>query len=463
MKNSSNILTEGPVGKALLIVALPIIISNLLQSVLEVVDMYFIGKLGDVSIAGGTMSIMVLMVLTTVIFGIVTATAAFVSRAYGSEKFERIQVILLHSLYLALGFSAILAVIGLFFSENLLLLMGADPDVAAEGARFLTPMLMGLFVMVILITLTTVFQSTGDSRTPMYVMLGVNVVNIILNPTLIMGLGGLPAFGIAGSAYASLLSRAVGVMLLIGAMYLLPSRKNSPIKFPKKWTFEPKLIKDIVVIAIPSAIQSGIRSVAFLSMTTLIAVYGTAAVAAYGICLRLDMMGLIIVMGLCTGVAVMVGQNLGAGKVERAVKTVRYAVAANAVFMIGVAALYLVFATEFLKFFGATGESLADGTMFMQIVPLSYFLVAIAMTLGFAMNGAGMTRPGMYSAIAGQLIVQVGLAAFFAFSGYSIQYIWYAVVCGTVVMFCFDLFFYMRGGWKTKKLRIDSDEEPAAN
>ncbi len=155
--------------------------------------MYFIGKLGDVSIAGGTMSIMVLMVLTTVIFGIVTATAAFVSRAYGSEKFERIQVILLHSLYLALWFSAILAVIGFFFSENLLLLMGAYPEVAAEGAKFLTPMLMGLFVMVILMTLTTFFQSTGDSRTPMYVMLGVNVVNIILNPTFILGLGGLPA------------------------------------------------------------------------------------------------------------------------------------------------------------------------------------------------------------------------------------------------------------------------------
>ncbi|HJJ35364.1 MULTISPECIES: MATE family efflux transporter [Methanocorpusculum] len=463
MKNSGNFLTEGPVGKALFIVALPIIISNLLQSVLEVVDMYFIGKLGDVSIAGGTMSIMVLMVLTTVIFGIVTATAAFVSRAYGSEKYERIQVILLHSLYLALGFSAILAVIGLFFSENLLLLMGAYPDVAAEGARFLTPMLMGLFVMVILITLTTVFQSTGDSRTPMYVMLGVNVVNIALNPTLIMGLGGLPAFGIAGSAYASLTSRAIGVLLLIGVMYLLPSRKNSPIRFPKKWTFEPKLIRDIVVIAIPSAVQSGIRSVAFLSMTTIIAVYGTAAVAAYGICLRLDMMGLIIVMGLCTGVAVMVGQNLGAGKVERAVQAVRYAAAINAAFMIGVAALYLVFATEFLKFFGATGESLADGILFMQIVPLSYFLIAIAMTMGFAMNGAGMTRPGMYSAIAGQMIVQVGLSAFFALSGYPIQYIWYAAVCGTVVMFCFDLFFYMRGGWKTKKLRIEGEGAPAEN
>ncbi len=460
MNNSSNFLTEGPVGKALFIVALPIIISNLLQSVLEVVDMYFIGKLGDTAIAGGTMSIMILMVLTTVIFGIVTATAAFVSRAYGSEKYERIQVILLHSLYLALAFSAILVVIGLFFSENLLLLMGADPEVAAEGARFLTPMLMGLFVMVILITLTTVFQSSGDSRTPMYVMLGVNVVNIFLNPTLIQGLGDLPGFGITGSAYASLISRAIGVLLLIGVMYLLPSRKNSPVRFPKKFTFEPKLIKDIVLVAIPSAIQSGIRSISFLSMTTIIAVYGMAAVAAYGICLRLDMMGLIIVMGLCTGVAVMVGQNLGAGKVERAEKTVKYAAAINAVFMIGVAALYLVFAKEFLTFFGATGESLANGTLCMQIVPLSYFIIAIAMTLGFAMNGAGMTRPGMYSAIAGQLIVQVGLAAFFALSGYPLQYIWYAAVCGTIVMFSFDLFFYLQGGWKTKKLRLDGEETP---
>ena len=458
MNNSSNFLTEGPVGKALFIVALPIIISNLLQSVLEVVDMYFIGKLGDVSIAGGTMSIMVLMVLTTVIFGIVTATAAFVSRAYGSEKYERIQVILLHSLYLALAFSAILAVIGFFFSENLLLLMGAYPEVAVEGSRFLTPMLMGLFVMVILMTLTTVFQSTGDSKTPMYVMLAVNVVNIILNPTLIMGLGGLPAFGIAGSAYASLTSRAIGIFLLVGVMYLLPSRKNSPVRFPRKWTFEPKLIKDIVLIAIPSAIQSGIRSIAFLSMTTIITIYGTAAVAAYGICLRLDMMGLIIVMGLCTGVAVMVGQNLGAGKVERAEKTVRSAAVVNAVFMTIVAGVYLLFAAGFLAFFGATNTSLADGTLFMQIVPLSYPIVGIAMTLGFAMNGAGMTRPGMYSAIAGQLVVQVGLSAFFAFNGYPIQYIWYAVICGTVIMFCFDLFFYKKSGWQRKKLMIGQEK-----
>jgi putative MATE family efflux protein len=438
-------------------VALPIIISNFLASILEVVDMYFIGKLGDVSIAGGAMSISIIIVLTTVIFGTVTATAAFVSRAYGSERYERIPVILSHSLYLALGFSAVLAVIGMFWSQDLLLLLGADPVVAAVGARFLSPMLMGMFVFVTLMILTTVFQSTGDSRTPMFVMIGVNIANIVLNPTLIMGLGGLPAFGIAGSAYASIASRATGVLLLVGVMYLLPSKKNGPVRLPKQWTFEPRLLKDIVRVMVPSAVQSGVRSFAFLGMTAIVALYGTSAVAAYGICQRLDMLGLIFVMGLCTGVAVMVGQNLGAGKVERAEKTVRIAMIVNALFMALVGILYLRSADHLLAFFGATEASLANGIQFMHIVPPSYFVIAMAMTMGFAMNGAGMTRPGMYAAIAGQLIVQVGLAAALVAMEMPLQFIWFAVVCGTVVVFLCDLFFYRQGAWKTKKLDLGGE------
>lgn len=458
MNSSNNFLTEGPVGKGLLMVALPIIISNFLASIMEVVDMYFFGKLGDVSIAGGAMSISIILVLTTVIFGTVTATAAFVSRAYGSDRFERIPVILSHSLYMALAFAVILAIIGTFWSLDLLLLLGADPEVAAEGARFLSPMLIGMFVFVTMMILTTVFQSTGDSRTPMFVMIGVNIVNIILNPTLIMGLGGLPAFGIAGSAYASVASRAIGVVLLIGVMYFLPSKKDGPVRFPKKWTFEPQLIKDIVKVTIPSAIQSGVRSFAFVGMTAIIALYGTKAVAAYGICQRLDMLGPVFVMGLCTGVAVMVGQNLGAGRVERAERAARIAIIANASFMAVLGILYIVFAEQPLAFFGATGASLANGIQFMHIVPFSYFVIAMAMTMGFAMNGAGMTRPGMYAAIIGQLIVQVGLAAIFVAMGMPLQAIWYAVVCGSVVVFLIDLFFFRQGAWKTKKLDLGGED-----
>jgi len=291
----------------------------------------------------------------------------------------------------------------------------------------------------------------------MFVMIAVNIVNIVMNPTLITGLGGFPALGIAGSAYASLTSRTTGVLLLIGVMYLLPSRKNGPVRFPKKWTFEPRLVKDIVKVTIPSAVQSGVRSFAFLGMTAIVALYGTAAVAAYGICQRLDMLGLVFVMGLCTGVAVMVGQNLGAGKVERAEKAVRIATIVNASFMALVGIIYLLYAKHLLAFFGAAGETLADGILFMQVIPMSYFVIAMAMTMGFAMNGAGMTRPGMYAAIAGQLIVQVGLAAMVVAMGLPLQFVWFAVVCGTVVVFLCDLFFYKQGVWKTKKLNLGGE------
>ena len=460
MIERENIVTEGNITKALLIIALPIIISNILQSVLEVVDMYFIGHLGQDAIAGGTMSISIIMVLTTVLFGIVTATAAFISRAYGSELYERIHVILAHSLYLALIISAIIAVIGFFWSEELLLLLGADPGALAEGTKFLRPMLMGLFVMIILMTIVTAFQSSVDSRTPMYAMIAVNIVNIILNPTLIQGVGGFPAFGIAGSAYASILSRAAGIVLLLAVIYFLPSFRNSPVRLPSSWTFEPQLIKDIVLIAIPSAIQSGVRSFGFLMMTSIITFfYGTAAVAAYGISIRLDMLGFIIVMGFCTAIAVIVGQNLGAGKVERAELSVKYAVVINSIFMACVAVFYYLNAEMLLTFFGAGGEGLVDGLLFMHIIPFSYFIIAAAMTLCFAMNGAGMTRPGMCSAIVGQICTQVALSALFAYLGYPIQYIWYAIVCGSVIMCVCDYYFYRKGDWKRKKLDLGRESE----
>ncbi|HJJ88906.1 MAG TPA: MATE family efflux transporter [Methanocorpusculum sp.] len=455
MIERENIATEGNILKALIIIASPIILSNLLQSVLEVVDMYFIGHLGQDAIVGGMMSISIIMVLTTVLFGLVTATSAFISRAYGLERYDRIPVILAHSLYLTLIFSFIIAVIGFFWSDKLLFLFGANHGSLVEGAKFLRPMLMGLFVMNCLMTIVTAFQSCGDSWTPMCAMIAVNTVNIVLNPILILGFGIFPALGIAGSAYASILSRATGILLLLAIIYLYPSFQNNHVRFPNIWTFEPQLIKDIILITIPCAIQSGVRSFGFLLMTSIVSFfYGAAAVAAYGISTRLDMLGLVIVMGFCIAISVMVGQNLGAGAVERAELSVRYAAVVNAFFMMIVAVFYYLKAENLLIFFGVDGESLVYGVMFMHIIPFSYFIIAIAMTLGFAMNGAGMTRAGMYSAISGQICTQVVLSAFFAYFEYPIQYIWYAIVCGSIIMCICDFYFYSKGEWKRKNLAI---------
>ena len=452
-----NIVTEGNIIKALLIIALPIIASNLLQSVLEVVDMFFIGRLGTTAIAGGTMSISIIMVMLTVLFGVMTATTAFISRAYGSKKFEQIQTIIMHALYLSLAFSALIATIGFFWSDALLLLLGAEPEVAIEGARFLRPVLMGLFIMIVLMIFVAAFQSIGDSRTPMYVMIVVNIVNIILNPTLIEGMFGFPAYGIAGSAYASLLSRAVGVAIILGVIYFHPRFKDTPVRLPKKLSFDAKLVKELISIAIPSAMQSGARNISFLIMTAVIALYGAATVAAYGVCIRLDMLGFVFAFGLCTAVSIMVGQNLGAQNVKRAEMAVKYVVIFNAAIMILIAAFYMLNAQWLLTTFGLVDKSFADGSLFMLIVPPSYCIMAIGMTLGFAMNGAGMTKPGMYSAIAGQLIVETLCAAALALTGHPIEFVCYTIVLGAIVVTICDYYFYRKGDWKRKKLHIGED------
>lgn len=454
---SQNIVTEGNLIKALLILALPIIASNLLQSVLEVVDMFFIGRLGTTAIAGGTMSMSIIMLMLTFFFGVMTATAAFISRAYGSKKFEQIQIIIMHTLYLSLILSVFIAIIGFFWSDSLLLLLGAEPEVAKEGAKFLRPALMGMISIITLMIFVTAFQSTGDSRTPMYVMIIVNIVNIILNPTLIDGMFGLPAYGIAGSVYASLLSRTIGVAIMLGIIYYHPRFKDTPVRLPKMLTFDRKLVKEIISIAIPSAMQSGTRNLSFLLMTAVIALYGEATVAAYGVCLRLDMLGFVFALGFCTAVSIMVGQNLGAQNIARAETAVKYVVACNAAVMILVAAFYMLNAPWLLTTFGLVGKSFADGSLFMLIVPPSYFIMAIGMTLGFAMNGAGMTKPGMYSAIFGMLIVETFGAAIFALLGYPIEFICYAVVLGAIVMAGCDYYFYRKGDWKRKKLHLGED------
>ncbi|MDO5828588.1 MAG: MATE family efflux transporter [Methanocorpusculum sp.] len=450
-----NLITEGPVLKALLIVALPIIFSNLLQNVLELVDIYCIGNfVGEDAAAAGTTGASVIMLLLVLVFGINTATAAFVARAYGSHKHERISVILGHALYATMGLSLIIGIIGFFFTEQIFVLFGAEPGVIEQGVAFLRPVLVCMFIMVLLMVLVTVFQSAGDSKTPMFVMIIVNVVNIVLNPTFIAGFG----LGIAGSAYASIISRAVGVVLLILAMYFLPSKKNGPIKFPKKWTFEGRLLRDLVLIALPSALQSGLRSFSFVGMTAIITIFGgTAAMAAYGICGRLDMMGFILVMGLCTGVAVMVGQNLGARKPERAMKAAKSAILINAAFMVCLGVFYFFCAPTLMEIFGATGEWLAYGVEFMHIVPVSYFVVAAGMTMGFAMNGAGVTRPGMYAALAGNIIVQVGLSlVFMAVLHLPLYWVWIAIVLGGIVTTAVDAFFFFRGKWMRKELNLDA-------
>jgi len=434
--------------KTLLIIAIPIIFGNLLESVTEIVDMHFIGTLGTTVMAGASPAVSVSALVLTFFLGIGVAVSAYISRAHGMGDKKLISNTLTHAFILAILLGIIFAVIGFLCTDQIMLFMTlGNTETAAYGAAYLFPLLVGSVLLVILFVMTCAFQSIGKPIIPMMALIGVNILNAILNPILI------GSMGIQGSAIATLIARGLGGVALVILMYVLPCAKEAGLRFgPLR--FNGKLFGGIVTVALPSAIQGCVRNFGLMVMTVLVAGFGVAAVAAYGVCTRTDMIALMIGLSIAQAVCVLVGQYLGAGQVNHAVRTVRYAAIFNAIIMSIIAVIFITAAPAILSFFGATGESLSIGLIWMAMVPLASILMGIALTFGFAMSGAGMTWPGMIGAVVGQVILPITINVLAIVNHWPIAVVFVGVCIGIIANFIIDFTFYKTGMWKKHSLKV---------
>ncbi len=440
-----NEITEGNLLRGLLSVSLPILVSNLLQGVVEIVDLYFVGRLGSDAIAGVALATSLIFFLVTVLIGIATATAAFISRAYGARDFSEIGRLLFHALVLGAGFSLVLMTIGAFFSRDVLFLLGARGAVADAGAAFLSTFLLGIGSLVILWLLIVSFQSTGDARTPMFVMGAVILGNIVANPVLIFGLYGFPAFGVAGSALATVLARTGGLAILAGIVL----RRKGIMSLPKHLTFDLSLVRRLFGVAVPSALQNGMRSFSSLALMAIVTAYGAAAVSAFGIAYRVEYILLMPGFAFATGTAVIVGQNLGARKPDRAEQGVRYSLLVYGGIMAASSVACLLFAPAILGFFDPSGASIPVGSRYFATVAPFYVLMAVSLILAFAMNGAGATRIPMLAAFLSLVVVQLPLALWLpAWTATGLFGVWYAIAIAIVVQLVALIILYRQGHWK---------------
>ncbi|ABN57508.1 MULTISPECIES: MATE family efflux transporter [Methanoculleus] len=439
-------LTEGDLFRGLITIAAPIVAGNVLQSGLELVDLFFVGRLGSEAIAGVAMSTSIVMVLMTIIIGIVTANTAFVSRYYGAKNYDMVAKGVSHTLILGLVFSILLSVVGILYAEDMLLLLGAEPNVALLGASYLTVLFTGSVTLVELWVINSSFQSCGDATTPMLLVVLANILNIALDPLLIFGYGVVPACGVAGAAYATIISRSVAFAI---AFALLLSGR-SPIPFSFRTKFEFSLAWRLIRVAVPNSVQSGLRSVTFLAMMAIVAVFGTAALSAYGIVGRLELVALMPGFGIATATAVIVGQNLGAKKPERAEAGVRLSALMNSGFMALMGAIFYLAAPAIVEVFDPSGASTEIGVSYMQTVAPFYVFLAVAIILGFALNGAGDTKKPMYATLFSMVLFQVPLACILpGLLGIGIAGVWLAVICGMILQMGMLFAMYRHGGWKS--------------
>jgi len=447
--NASRDLTEGSITKNIWYLALPMMVGNVLQDLFNIVDMIFVGKLGPAAIAAVSMSGILLMLVMTVAIGISTGTVALVARHFGAKQQEQAENVAIQAVFVGILSSVVLGVLGYLLAAPVLRLLGAGKDVVPLGTSYIQITSVGAITIFLGISLNSALRGAGDAVTPMKILVLSTVLNIGLDPLLIFGIWKFPRLGVAGSALATVISRGVGLLLLLRVFLSGHSLLHL------KWHLirvDIEVIKQMIKIGVFGSLQMLIRNISALILIRIVAIYGTSAVAAYGIGMRLRMMVMMPGMGLANAAATLVGQNLGAKQPKRAGKSAWLTTGFYEVFMASVGVLFIIFAKDLIRIFNTDPQVIQLGTTYLRFLAPTFVFMALSIVLGRAMNGAGDTFSPMNITAVSFLGFRLPLAYVFAqVLKLATTGIWAGIAVSNVVQGSAMAWWFKKGKWKSNQ------------
>jgi len=442
-------LTTGSLSKNIWYLALPMITGHILQVTFNLVDMFWVGRLGPVALAAVAMSGVVMMILITLIVGINIGTLALVSRFVGAQDRDSAEDVAMQSLILGFLVAAVLGLIGYMLTPAMLKLLGARPDVLSSGSEYLRIIFSGVAFVFFMFTISAILRGAGDPVTPTVILAISTVINIILDPLLIFGIG-VPRMGIAGAALATVISFCIGG--IIGFEVLLKGRSHIHLKL-NKFKIDFEIIRRIVKIGIPASAQMTMRGFMGAVLMTIVASFGTFAIAAYGVGLRLTMIVMMPGFGFAMAAATMVGQNLGAGEPKRAEKSAWLATAYYFIFMVIFTAVFIIFAPTLISIFNKTPQVIKLGTNFLRITAWSFLFIPFGLILGRALMGAGDTIPPMVITGISLWLFQIPAAYILSKPmGFGLPGVWYAILSASMLQAAASASWFSLGLWKRKRV-----------
>jgi len=438
--------------KAVVLLAIPMMLELSLESVFAVVDIFFVNKIGvhAVSVVGLTES--VITIVYSIAIGISAAATALVARRIGEKNPEGASHAGGQAIVLGVVASLALGVPGFLFAGDILRLMGAQPEAIEKGINYARIMLGGNVVIVMLFLINGIFRGAGNASIAMKSLWIGNIFNIVLDPLFIFGIGFFPKCGVTGAAIATTIGRSAGVIYQI---YQL--RKSSGILNIQARHYKPNLqiLKSLTKIASPAAFQFIIASASWIFLAAMVAEYGSEASAGYQTAIRLIVFFILPAWGMSNAVATLVGQNLGANRADRAEQSVRITSKYNSVFMALVTCVFLFFSPALLGVFipAEQTEQLHYAILALQIISSGYIFYGIGMVVTQAFNGAGDTRTPTWIYFFGFWIFQVPFAYLLhKYSSLGIIGIFIAVPVAETLMAVSVYVLFRRGKWKTVKV-----------
>jgi putative MATE family efflux protein len=445
LNGSEQDYTQGSIPLAVILLAIPMILELSLESVFAVVDMFFVGRLGQNAIATVGLTESVITIVYSLALGLSTAATAIVARRIGEKNTDGAAHAGAQSIVIALIVSVVLTIVGMVFASDILSLMGASKEVVKDGAVFTRIMFSGSLAIILLFLINGVFRGAGDAAMSMKSLWLASLTNIILCPILIH------FFGIKGAAIATVTGRSTGVLY---QCYHLVKGKGI-IKFHRPhFSFDSGLIKSIIKIASPATLQFIIASGSWIILARLVAeTGGTTASAGYQIAIRNVVFFILPAWGLSNAAATLVGQNLGAKEILRAEKSVMLSAKYNAVFMGLVTLLFLFFAKPIISLFTHDDAVIKFGAEALQIIGSGFVFYGIGMVMTQALNGAGDTRTPTIINFIGFWLFQVPLGYFLAKGlGMKSTGAFIAIPVAESIIAFVAWYFFKKGKWKEVKI-----------
>ena len=440
--------TTGSIGQAIFILSVPMIVEMFGESLFALVDIFFVAKLGAdaVAVVGLTESMMAL--IYAVAIGLSIGATATVARRIGEKDTEGAAKSAAHVLYLGVIVSLGMSAIGIILAPTFLSLLGAEPQVVEMGVPFMRIMLGGNAAVVFLFLLNAIFRGAGDASIAMRVLWLANVLNMILAPCFIFGVSFFPELGVTGAAVGTTIGRGCGV--LFAAWYLF--RPGGRIHVDREsWRLDAGLLWKIIKLSSTAVLQFLIATASWSALVRVVAGFGSEAIAGYVIALRVVMFALLPSVGLSNAAATLVGQNLGAGKPERAEKSVWKAAFINAAFLGAVGLVFLIFAHAIVGFFTDDRSTLAYGTDALRIVAYGFVFYGFGMVLETAFNGAGDTRTPTYLNLFIFWLFEIPLAYVLAYRfGFGADGVFWAITIAFSLLAVASAILFNRGKWKLK-------------
>jgi putative MATE family efflux protein len=437
--------TEGPIGRAIFILAVPMVLEMLMESIFVVVDVFVVAHLGADAVATVGLTESFMTILYTLAMGLSIGAGAMVSRRIGEKDAEGAAHTAAQVILFGLGLSVLIGVVGAIFASRLLTIMGASPGVIAN-ASFTRVMLGGNASVVLLFLINSVFRASGDAATAMRTLWLANAINVVLGPALVFGWGPLPQLGVVGAAIGTTIGRGTGVLYALTRLKQPASRVRL---HAHHFQLDLKLIARVVRLSSAATFQVFVGMASWIGLVRILASFGSAALAGYTIGIRIVMFALLPSFGMSNAAATMVGQALGAKKPERAEaavwKTARY----NAVFLAVVGLAFVLFARQIVGGFTSDPNVARYGVMALRTIAYGFVFYAYGMVIGNSFNGAGDTRTPTWInlfvfwvleiPLAWVLSHQTGLGVLGVFVAMTIAFSTLAVVSAVV---------FRKGRWK---------------